>query len=62
MLSPLGKKNWPLIHFNKIKYLFIKGCFVQSLVKIGPVVPDLEDFQKLLMYFYYYPPIGKECT
>ena len=44
-LSPLGKGNGPSFEQNRIP--FTQGCFVPSLVKIGPVVLETSKIAKV---------------
>ena len=39
------------LHLNELDYPSPKGCFVPSLVKIGPVVLKKRDFSSLSMFF-----------
>ena len=52
LLSPLGKGRGP--SFEQIWIPFIQGCFVPSLVEIGPVVLEKRIFLFWLMYFRYF--------
>ena len=61
LLSPLGKEHGP--SFEQTRFPFTQGCFVPSLVEIGPVVLNKKKIQvcQCIFAISLLSPLGKEC-
>ena len=59
LLAPLGKRHGSSLEQTWI--LFIQGCFVPSLVKIGPVILEkiVFNFVNVSSLFRYYQPFER---